>query len=310
MPGATLKLSTVLATAPWTRALKDGVVHSDRVQLEFVDIPRVNDAYPRMVRDQAFDVCQMSPTTYLVAQSLGKPVTALPVFLDRHFHHGVMAYNVASGIREPKDLEGHSAGVGSWTITTGVYGRIVLQTDYDVDLNSIHYVSYEDPHVAEYHEPEIVSRAPAGKKLNDMLIAGEIDAGIAGGLPAESDTVKPLVPNPRPIEEAWYRRTGNYPLVSTVVVKGDLLTEYPWLAAELYRLFEASRDHYLQALKAGTANTPADERILWQASVIGGEPLPYGVEANRHSIDLLVQALKEQRILPSITPAEELFAAV
>ncbi|MFN0070221.1 MAG: ABC transporter substrate-binding protein [Chloroflexota bacterium] len=309
MPNAVLTLSTVLATAPWTRALKDGVVQSDRVQLNFVDIPRVNDAYPSMVRDQAYDLCQMSPTTYLLARSLGKPITALPVFLDRHFHHGVMAYNVASGIRMPKDLEGRSAGVGSWTITTGVYGRVVLQTDYGVDLNSIRYLSFEDPHVAEYAEPAIVARAPVGKKLNDMLIAGEIDAGIAGGLP-QTDDVKLLIPDPGPVEEAWYRRTGNYPLVSTVVVRDELLAEYPWLAGELFRLFEASRDTYLGALKAGTANTSADERILWQASVIGGDPLPYGVSANRHSIDLLVQALCEQEILPSALAAEELFAVV
>ncbi len=309
MSGAPLKLSTVLATAPWTKALKDGDIQSDRVQLEFVDMPRVNDAYPRMVRDQAYDLCQMSPTTYLVARSVGKPVTALPVFLDRHFHHGVMAYNVASGIREPKDLEGRTAGVGSWTITTGVYGRIVLRTDYDVDLKAIRYVSYEDPHVAEYHEPLIVSRAPAGKKLNDMLIGGEIDAGIAGGLP-QTDGVKLLIPDPRPVEEVSYRRTLDYPLVSFLVVKDALINEYPWLAGELYRLFEASRDVYLGALKAGTANTPADERILWQASVIGGDPLPYGVKANKHSIDLLVKALVEQEILPSAPSAEELFAEV
>jgi 4,5-dihydroxyphthalate decarboxylase len=309
MSDAVLKLSTVLATAPWTKALKDGTIQSDRVQLEFVDMPRVNDAYPRMVRDQAYDVCQMSPTTYLVARSVGKPVTALPVFLDRHFHHGVMAYNVASGIRTPKDLEGHSAGVGSWTITTGVYGRIVLQTDYDVDLEAVRYVSFEDPHVAEYQEPSIVSRAPAGKKLNDMLIAGEIDAGIAGGLP-QTDEVKLLIPDPRPLEEASYRRTLDYPLVSMLVVKDDLIKEHPWVAGELYRLFEASRDVYLGDLKAGTANTPADERILWQGSVIGGDPLPYGVKANKHSIDLLVKHLCEQRILPKVVPAEELFAVV
>jgi 4,5-dihydroxyphthalate decarboxylase len=309
MSNAQLKLSTVLATAPWTKALKDGAIQSDRVQLDFIDMPRVNDAYPRMVRDQAYDLCQMSPTTYLVARSVGKPVTALPVFLDRHFHHGVMAYNVASGIREPKDLEGRTAGIGSWTITTGVYGRIVLRTDYDVDLKAIRYVSYEEPHVAEYHEPPIVSRAPAGKKLNDMLIAGEIDAGIAGGLP-QTDDVKLLIPNPRPLEEASYRRTLDYPLVSFLVVKDALINEYPWLATELYRLFEASRDVYINALKAGTANTPADERIRWQASVIGGDPLPYGVKANKHSIDLLVNALVEQQILPSAPAAEELFAEV
>src|SRR5262249_47438223 len=155
-----------------------------------------------------------------------------------------------------------------------------------------------------YVEPSNVSRAPEGKKLNDMLIAGEIDAGIAGGLP-QTDQVQLLIPNFRPLEETSYRRTLDYPLISILVIKEDLLTEHPWLAAELQRLFEAARDAYLADLKAGTSNTSHDERILWQASVVGGDPLPYGVAANKHSIDLLVKHLCEQDILPSATPAEE-----
>lgn len=261
-----------------------------------------------MVRDLAYDVCQMSPTTYLVARSFDKPITALPVFLNRHFHHGVIAANVA--IKSPKDLEGKRAGIGSWTITTGVWGRVVLQTDYGVDLGKIKWVSFEDPHVAEYHEPPNVTRAPAGKTLNGMLAAGELDAAVAAGVP-ETEQVKPLIRDLRQTEEASYRRTGIYPIVHTLVVRDSLLLEHPWLAAELFRMFETAKDQYLNRLCLGAqASLPAppdDERILWQSRVLNGDPLPYGVEPNRRSLEALIDAAVDQRIIPHRFRIEDLF---
>lgn len=309
MASQRLTLNTALGTAPYTRVLKDGAVASDRVQLDFADLPRINDAFPRMVRELAYDVSQMSPTTYLVARSFGKRITALPIFLNRHFHHGVISCNVNAGIRTPKDLEGKLAGVGSWTITTGVWGRVVLQTDYDVDIKAMNYASFEDPHVAGYREPPNVTRAPAGKTLNGMLAAGELDAGIAAGIPASAD-VKPLVSNLEQAEEAWYRRTGIYPIVHIVVVRDDLLAQHPWLATELFRMFEAAKDGYVHGLRTSGPSTPDDRRILWQASVIGGDPLPYGLDPNRHSIEALIQACHEQSIIPNKPSPDELFARV
>jgi 4,5-dihydroxyphthalate decarboxylase len=306
---APLILNTALGTAPYTRALKDGSITSERVSLNFAEIPRINDAFPRMVRELAYDVCHMSPTTYLVARSFGKPITALPVFLNRHFHHGVISCHSRSGIKTGKDLEGKRAGVGSWTITTGVWGRVVLQTEFDVDLQSINYTSYEDPHVAEYQEPAWVRRAPAGKTLNEMLTNGELDAGIAAGLPATTE-VKPLIQNVHEAEEAWYRRTRIYPIVHIVVVRDDLLAEHPWLAAELFRMFDAAKDTYLEELRTTGGATEYDRLIQWQGTVVGGDPLPYGVEPNRVSIDALVQTCQEQSIIPNRPSADELFAQV
>ncbi len=313
-----LHLKTALATAPYTRALKDGAVTSDRVTLDFVEISRIQDAFPRMVREQTYDVSQMSPTTYLVARSFNKPVTAIPVFLNRHFHHDVVAYNVSSGIRTPKDLEGKRVGIGSWTITTGVWGRVMLQ-DLGVDLEAINYVSFEDPHVAEYREPAIVTRAPAGKTLNGMLATGELDAAIAAGI-QESEQVKRLIPDTRSVEEAWYRRTGIYPIVHTVVVKDALLQAHPWLGGELFRMFTEAKDRYLDALckRAASASggaAPAEgmssdeERILWQSRVLNGDPLPYGVEPNRRSLEALIGACLDQRIIPTRLVPDHLFVS-
>jgi 4,5-dihydroxyphthalate decarboxylase len=309
MTTAPLVLNTALGTAPYTRALKDASITSDRVSLQFAGMARINDAFPRMVRELAYDVCHMSPTTYLVAKSFGKRITALPVFLNRHFHHGVISCHKDSGIETGKDLEGKSAGVGSWTITTGVWGRVVVQTEYDVDLEAIKYFSFEDPHVAEYSEPAWVTRAPEGKKLNDMLNSGELDAGFAAGLPNTAE-VQPLIKNIHEVEEAWYHRTGIYPIVHIVVVRDDLLEEHQWLAVELFRMFEAAKDTYLGELRSGGGTTDFDKLIQWQGSVVGGDPLPYGLEPNKVSIQALVDTCHQQSIIPSKPEPEELFAAV
>ena len=309
MTNAPLILNTALGTAPYTRALKDGSITSDRVSLQFAELARINDAFPRMVRELAYDVCHMSPTTYLVARSFGKPITALPVFLNRHFHHGVISCHVRSGIKTGKDLHGKRAGVGSWTITTGVWGRVVLQTEFGVDLEAVKYLSFEDPHVPEYHEPAWVTRAPAGNTLNEMLARGDLDAGIAAGLPSSAD-VQPLIQNIHETEAAWYQRTRIYPIVHLVVVRDDLLAEHPWLAAELFRMFETAKDAYLNELRSTGGTTDFDKLIQWQGSVVGGDPLPYGLEPNRVSIDALIQTCHEQSIIPSKPSADELFAPV
>jgi 4,5-dihydroxyphthalate decarboxylase len=296
-----LVLKTALATAPYTAALKDGRIESNRVRLAFENVPRIQDAFPKMVREQTYDVCQMSPTTYLVAKSFGKPVTALPVFLNRHFHHGYIIGNTGAGVREPRDLEGKRLGIGSWTITTGVWGRMIMQTEFGVDLDRITWVSFEDPHVAEYKEPATVTRATGGKTLNGMLSAGELDGAVAAGVNETSD-VRPLVRDLRKTEEDWYRRTGIYPIVHTVVVRDELLGEHPWLASELFRMFEAAKDLYVRALD--------DERLVWQSQVLGGDPLPYGVGPNRRSLDALIETAVSQGIIPAPMDPEGLFAGV
>src|SRR5262245_62412456 len=146
---------TQLCTGPRTQgsnqALKDGTVKPKTFEADFLEVEPIIAAFRRMVRGNEFDVSEMALTTYICARAHGKPMTAVPVFLVRAFHHGAVLVNTKAGISRPKDLEGKRVGVNrGYTVTTGVWARGVLQNEHGVDLSKITWVLSGDEHVAAY----------------------------------------------------------------------------------------------------------------------------------------------------------------
>jgi len=202
------KLKTVTRTQGNNRALKDGTVKPKGFEFAFEEVDPLIAAFRRMVRGNEFDVCEMAITTYICAKAHGKPMTAVPVFLVRAFHHGAILVNGKAGIRTPKDLEGKRVGVNrGYTVTTGVWARSVLQNEHDVYLSKITWVLSGDEHVAEYRPPANVVPIEAGKKMGEMLAAGELAAAI--GVEANSPDVKPLIPDALEAGLAALRRRGH-----------------------------------------------------------------------------------------------------
>src|SRR4029077_7282836 len=176
---AQIKLRTVTRTQGNNQALKDGAVKPKTFEFDFVEVNPLIAAFRRMVRGLEFDICEMAITTYICARAHGKRMTAIPIFLVRAFHHGAILVNGKAGIRTPKDLEGKRVGVNrGYTVTTGVWARSVLQNEHDVDLSKITGVLRGDEHVAEYRPPANVVPIEAGKKMGEMLAAGELAAAI------------------------------------------------------------------------------------------------------------------------------------
>ena len=148
----TTVLKTAIATYPHTQGLKDGTVTAPDIEFEHVEITPIIAAFRRMCRRLEFDVAEMAITTYLTAKAYHKPFTALPVFVVRQFHHSPIVYNVKSGVASPKDLEGKKVGVRAYTVTTGVWARGILATEYGVDLSKVTWVLADEEHVEEYHK--------------------------------------------------------------------------------------------------------------------------------------------------------------
>src|ERR1700688_2583604 len=214
------KLKTVTRTQGNNQALKDGTVKPRSFVFDFVEVDPLIAAFRRMVRGNEFDICEMAITTYICARAFGKPMTAVPIFLLRAFHHGAILANTKSGIRSPKDLEGKRVGVNrGYTVTTGVWARGILQQEYGVDLSRITWVLSGDEHVAEYRPPANVVPIEKGKKMADMVASGELAAAI--GIEVDSPDVKPLIPNALEAGLAALRSRGHYPINHTMVVKDD-----------------------------------------------------------------------------------------
>ena len=300
-------LKTAIATYPHTAGLKDGTVPVPGVEFEHIEISPIIRAFRLMCRALEFDVCEMAITTYLTAKAHNKPFTALPVFVVRQFHHSPIVYNTKSGVKSPKDLEGKKVGVRAYTVTTGVWARGILATEYGVDLGKVTWVVVDEEHVQEYCKPANVLDRPKGN-LAEMLVAGELAAAIGVGK-VESPDVKPLIPDPAAAEAAWYRKTGIYPINHTVVVKDTVLQSDPSLAPRLFAGFEAAKAQFLKKLSDGSELPPDAAVLAKRRSIIGDDPLPNGLERNRKALEAIIRFAHEQKILPRMIKPEEMFAA-
>lgn len=302
------KLKTAIQTQGHTRVLKDGTVRPKSFDFEFEEVPAIIQAFRRMVRGLEFDISEMAITTYLCAKEHGKPFTALPIFLVRAFHHGALVVNTKSGISSPKDLEGKKIGVNrGYTVTTGVWARGILQHAHGVDLNKITWVLSGDEHVAEYRPPANVVPIEAGKKLEDMVIAGEIAGAI--GVDINHPDVKPLISNAAEAGFAALRRDGHYPINHTLVVKDELLRAQPGLARDIFDAFNEAKNRYVERLKNNAIAEPNKNDQLYKRvmDITGKDPLPYGLAASRPMIEAVIQYAEEQRILTRHFTVDELF---
>ena len=301
------KLKTVTRTQGNNQALKDGTVKPRSFEFDFVEVDPLIAAFRRMVRGAEFDICEMAFTTYICARAFGKPMTAVPVFLIRAFHHGAILANINSGIRSPKDLEGKRVGVNrGYTVTTGVWARGILEKEYGVDLSKITWVLSGDEHVAEYRPPANVVPIETGKKMGDMLAAGELAAAI--GIEVDSPNVRPLIADAFEAGVAALRRRGLYPINHTVVIRNELIAAHPQLAADVFDAFAAGKRLYLDRLESDAIEKPTEvDELHKRVMQITGDPLPYGIAPNRQVIEELIGHALKQGIISKPVTVEELF---
>ena len=300
-------LRTAVGNYGHTTPLKDGTVSSHAFDMEHIEVSPVTSIFRRMVRELEFDVAEMALSTYLCARAHGKSFTGLPIFLTRAFYHGGLSVNRRSGIESPKDLEGKRVGVRSYTLTPGVWTRGLLSAEYDVDLNAVTWVLSGDEHLAEYVVPSNVVSSN-NSNLGEMLLSGEIDAAIGAGAVNSPDIV-PLFENPDDADAAWHRKTGIYPISHMVVVKNAVLESNPDLAQELCSTFKTARGLYMQRLQSGDADDAADRALQKMAAVVGDDPIPYGLESSRHTLETFVRFNVDQKVVPQHVDVEELFPA-
>lgn len=302
------KYKSVTRTQAANAALKDGRVQPRGFEFDWVEVDPLIAAFRRMVRGYEFDICELAITTYMCAKAHKKEFTAIPVFIVRAFHHGAILVNKNAGINSPKDLEGKRVGVNrGYTVTTGVWARGVLQDEYGVDLSKVNWVLSGDEHVAEYKAPSNVVPIEAGKKMEDMLVSGELVAAI--GVSVNHPDIVPLIPDADEAGFASLARTGHYPINHLVVIRNELLEANPGLATEVFNAFAQAKQLYVEQLKAGNIELKGDalmhKRVM---DTTGGDPMPYGIEPNRAVIENLISHAKKQGILGGSERIEDLFA--
>jgi 4,5-dihydroxyphthalate decarboxylase len=287
-----LRLNVMMGDYPNTVALTQGKIRSNRLQLNFAEAKVPHDHFKRVVKGE-FDVAELAIMTYLQAIGWGRPLAALPVVLHGRFQHGQIAYNADRGVLTPADLPGKRVGMRTYPQTTPTWVRGILQNDYGVDLAKVRFITFDDGHVPEYRDPSNATRAPAGKKLLPMLLAGELDAGIVTAADLKANPqLKQLIPDPAAAGKAWHAKYGALMVNHIVVVQSSLLKSDPAAVREIYRLLKESR-------LASTEPAPKD----------GIDTRPIGYSANRRNFEVAAEYAWQQRIIPKALKLEDMFDA-
>src|SRR5262249_40801740 len=259
-------------------AMKDGRVTSSLVSLDYCGPEPAHDGFRAMIRDNAFEAGELAIITYLQAKAYGKPFVMLPIPISGRFQHHCIAFNQELGPLEPKDIEGRTVGVRTYSQTTGVWARGILQHEYGVDLDKVMWLTIDESHLGEYHDPSNCRRLPAGARLTEMLLKGEVAAAIMGNDMPKDPRVKPLVPDAVAAARTWYQREGVIPINHAFVVHQDLSRERPDIVREMFRMLLESRT---LALATAAITIP-----------------PAGVEANRKGLEMAIEWSYEQKVLP------------
>ncbi|HEY2229021.1 MAG TPA: hypothetical protein VGI22_15070 [Xanthobacteraceae bacterium] len=283
-----LKLFTLMGSYPNTMALKDGRVTSSLVELDFADVKVSNTAFKPLVRDAKFDLGELAIVTFLQAKTYGKPYELIPLTVVGRGQLHTIAYNPEHGELGPRDLNGKTVGVRAYTQTTGVWVRGILAQDYGIDLDSIKWVTFEDGHVAEYADPPNVRRAPEGKQLVQMLLDGELDAAIVGDK-FPDPRLKPLIPEPEAANRKWSQSHGGVPINHMLVIRESLAKSRPDVVREVYRLFREAK-----------------QEELARSGVPALDPWRFGVEANRRSLEIVIDYALRQGLIPRRLAVDDL----
>jgi 4,5-dihydroxyphthalate decarboxylase len=287
MASEPIHLKTLLGDHPGTLALKKGEIRSPSVALDIADIPAAFVAFKRVVRDFEFDVAELAIVTYLMARAHGKPYVLMPVVVLSRFQHPFLVYNGARGELRPQDLKGKRVGIRSYSVTTTMWLRGVLMNDYGLDIDTVRWVTTEEAHVAEFKDPANVQRAPAGRDLLAMLYDGELDAIVLADKTLKDPRLKRLIPDPEQAAADWHARNRAIQINHMVVVRDSLSKKNPDAVREVYRLLKESK----------------------RAAPAPGVPdmAPMGLENMRRDLDIAIEYVYQQKLIPRRFTVDEIF---
>jgi 4,5-dihydroxyphthalate decarboxylase len=316
-----IPLSLAVNDYDHVRDLASGAVPVEGVRLTCVHHP-VEEIFFRFTRYREWQASELSLAKYSSLRAAGdESLVAIPVFTSRAFRHSAIFVRGDGPVDDPRALAGGRVGVPEWTQTATVYARGLLEHEFGVRVADVAWVQAgtNEPGRSEGVKVELppgVSVTPvADRTLNDMLVAGELDAVIAAHPPAEfeagSGRVVRLFRDYRSVEEVAYRRTRVFPIMHIVALRADVYEAHPWLAMNLYSAFEEAKRRSLErALDVNAPRFPvpwAPANAERATDLFGRDAWPYGIEANLPTLEWFLERAFEQGVCARRLTPEELF---
>jgi 4,5-dihydroxyphthalate decarboxylase len=307
---AKLQLTLACGDYDLTRGLLDGTTPPQGIDLIPLTMPSP-ERHWRMTRSQEFDVCEFSMASYLASREAGLPFTAIPVFPHRRFRHSYVFVNARAGLERPSDLAGKRVGLRTWQTTAGVWQRGILASEYGLALDRVTWLTqHEEDIPLELTGGIRIERLPEDANLDAMLAEGALDGALYPDLLPSiirgDPRVRRLFPDAKSEEQAYFRKTGIFPIMHTVVIRDEVLRAHPWVAVNLLHAFDRAKEHAYAQLQ-----NPRTVALAWvrelleeQLAVLGTDPWVYGFAPNRHNLEAFceygyAQGLTRRRLPPA-----------
>jgi 4,5-dihydroxyphthalate decarboxylase len=293
-----------------TQALIDARVRVEGVA-ELVYLPlRPGETFWRMLNHEEFDASEMSLSSYTILRSEGDTrFLAVPVFPSRVFRHNALYVRADSPLRDPRELKGKRLGVGDYQMTAAVWTRGFLQHEYGVRPEEIEWVVGKPIRAIRQPEGISIQFLTGNGTLEEKLEGGEVDALMSVMIPRGlGTTVRRLIPDFRPVEDAYFRKTGIFPIMHTLVLRRAVYEANPWLAVSLYRAFCRARDLALRHAYDTDALTMSSPWVIDEIERARDVKWDYSIEGSRPTLEAFVRYLDEQQLTRRRMRVEELFA--
>jgi 4,5-dihydroxyphthalate decarboxylase len=321
--GGAARLHLTLATTDYdhVRDLVNGIVRADGIVLTAFTLP-IEEITFRFIKNREWDVSELSFGKFIGYAAQGNsPFIGIPVFPSRVFRHSAFYVRTDRGISSPKDLEGKSVGIPEWAQTAGIYARGFLSETAGVDLRKIKWVQAGMNEAGR--EEKVEFKLPPGIQYSQrrdisvsaMLLSGEIDAAICARVPNAFKTapgkIVRLYPDYRKDEMAYHDATGIYPIMHVVALRRAVFERYPWVAMNLFKAFEQAKARSQERIDDLTASRIP---VPWAAAIagewsksFGDDPFPYGLEANRKTLDAFCRFAHDQGVTAKKLTPDNLF---
>jgi len=319
---ASVSLSLACDLNSVTRPVSTGRVSPEGIELNFLALTDVNDMFRRMIRHQEFDISEMSMSSYLMALDQGHPeFVGIPVFPSRVFRHGFVFVNAEAKIKDPQSLRGKKVGVPSYSMTSALWERAIIEHEYGVEPAEMDWYQRQgqgteddDPLTVDLPDGVNPQGIPSETSLSEMLANGSLDALFSSSVPDSYDGegVKRLFANYREVEIEYFERTGFFPIMHLIVIKKAVYERNPWIANELVNIFQEAKE-----LALGELDTTSRRKITvpWiyehierVHELMGPDYWSYGIESNYDLLEAMTNYSFEQGLTNQRLPVEELFA--
>ena len=317
-----LRLSLACWDYDRTRRLQSGEVSPRGIELVCLPLTP-EETFFRMLRFGEFDVAEMSLSSYVLSLFADEPpFIAIPAFPSRVFRHGSIYVRDDGSVTEPADLAGRAVGIPEYQMTAAVWIRGILAEHHGLPVDAVTYRTgglHDAGRVEKLRLdlPERFSVTPidAAQTLDAMLVAGDIDALYTARAPRSyrpGGPVRRLFPDAKAAEQAYFGRTGIFPIMHTVVIRREVYEANRWIARSLYDAFVAAKDAVYPQLREVTAlktSLPWTVNAAEETSALMGDDFwPYGLRPNLTTLRTFLGYSHEQGLAKRLLDPAEIFA--